>query len=246
MTLDMVWGCAGLLTSCTWGHEQLCGWTYKLFNLPECMCLFIFLLQRHMDSSCRKLLTGRGVSAEIINLILKCICWVVFLWWRTNYIIKQFIFKMVVYVKVAPNVEFCKWFFVPFFSVRLDKAWHAVKLVWQHILVVWSLYCYLQKFTWVLWHNSCRYSCYNFHACSLWMSFGVYVTGVLFQTAAFVSFLLISHGYCIMCEHLSLNERRTTAALACVFYLTLVGYKACVPYFTVSVLASLSNLQFNW
>ncbi|KAI4329222.1 hypothetical protein L6164_021509 [Bauhinia variegata] len=80
------------------------------------------------------------------------------------------------------------------------------------------------------------YSCFNFQACSLWMSFGVYVTGVLFQTAAFVSFLLISYGYCIMCERLSLNERRTTAALGCVFYLTLIGYKACVPYFTVLLL----------
>ncbi|KAK7349198.1 hypothetical protein VNO77_06375 [Canavalia gladiata] len=80
------------------------------------------------------------------------------------------------------------------------------------------------------------YSCFNFQACSLWMSFGVYVTGVLFQTVAFVSFLLISHGYCIMCERLSLNERRSTAALACVFYLTLVGYKACVPYFSVLLL----------
>ncbi|CAI8608816.1 unnamed protein product [Vicia faba] len=80
-------------------------------------------------------------------------------------------------------------------------------------------------------------------ACSLWMSFGVYVTGVLFQTAAFVSFLLISHGYCIMCEHLSLNERRSTAALACVFYLTLVGYKASVPYFTVSFLDGRYNMQ---
>ncbi|XP_028789195.1 uncharacterized protein LOC114745209 isoform X1 [Neltuma alba] len=80
------------------------------------------------------------------------------------------------------------------------------------------------------------YSCFYFQACSLWMSFGVYVTGVLFQTAAFVSFLLIAHGYCIMCEHLSLSERRTTAALGCVFYLTLVGYKACVPYFTVLLL----------
>lgn len=85
-------------------------------------------------------------------------------------------------------------------------------------------------------HHSCRYSCFNFQACSLWMSFGVYVTGVLFQTAAFVSFLLISHGYCIMCERLSLNERRTTAVLGCFFYLTLVGYKACVPYFAVSFL----------
>ncbi|OVA20262.1 hypothetical protein BVC80_157g59 [Macleaya cordata] len=77
------------------------------------------------------------------------------------------------------------------------------------------------------------YSCFNLQICSLWMSFGVYITGVLFQTASFVSFLLISHGYCIMCERLSLPERRTTAALGCVFYLTLVGYRASVPYFTV-------------
>ncbi|XP_024022536.1 uncharacterized protein LOC21408914 isoform X1 [Morus notabilis] len=77
------------------------------------------------------------------------------------------------------------------------------------------------------------YSCFYLEICSLWMSFGVYVTGVLFQTASFVSFLLISHGYCIMCERLSVNERRTTASLGCVFYLTLVGYRASVPYFSV-------------
>ncbi|KAK3219892.1 hypothetical protein Dsin_013862 [Dipteronia sinensis] len=80
------------------------------------------------------------------------------------------------------------------------------------------------------------YSCFHLQICSLWMSFGVYVTGVLFQTASFVSFLLISHGYCITCERLSLTERRTTAALGCVFYLTLVGYRASVPYFTVLLL----------
>ncbi|XP_043719009.1 uncharacterized protein LOC122666949 [Telopea speciosissima] len=80
------------------------------------------------------------------------------------------------------------------------------------------------------------YSCYNFQTCSLWMSFGVYVTGALFQTVSFVSFLLISHGYCIMCERLSVPERRTTAALGCVSYLTLVGYRASVPYFTVLLL----------
>uniref|UniRef100_M4DR06 Uncharacterized protein n=1 Tax=Brassica campestris TaxID=3711 RepID=M4DR06_BRACM len=80
----------------------------------------------------------------------------------------------------------------------------------------------------LFWH-----SCFHHQICSLWMSFGVYVTGVLFQTASFVSFLLISHGYCITCERLSLTERRTTASLGCVFYLTLVGYRASVPYFAV-------------
>ncbi|XP_058074233.1 uncharacterized protein LOC131222983 [Magnolia sinica] len=80
------------------------------------------------------------------------------------------------------------------------------------------------------------FSCFNLQICSLWMSFGVFVTGVLFQTASFVSFLLISHGYCIMCERLSVSERRTTAALGCALYLTLIGYKASIPYFTVLML----------
>uniref|UniRef100_A0A5B7CBG1 Transmembrane protein n=1 Tax=Davidia involucrata TaxID=16924 RepID=A0A5B7CBG1_DAVIN len=80
------------------------------------------------------------------------------------------------------------------------------------------------------------YSCFNLHICSLWMSFGVYVTGVLFQTVSFVSFLLISHGYSITCERLSVPERRTTAVLGCVFYLTLVGHRASVPYFSVLLL----------
>ncbi|XP_077228502.1 uncharacterized protein LOC143861451 isoform X2 [Tasmannia lanceolata] len=82
------------------------------------------------------------------------------------------------------------------------------------------------------------YSCFNLQICSLWMSFGVYVTGVLFQTASFVSFLLISHGYCIISERLSVPERRTTAALGFALYLTLVGYKAAVPYFTVLLMVN--------
>ncbi|KAG6480320.1 hypothetical protein ZIOFF_063820 [Zingiber officinale] len=77
------------------------------------------------------------------------------------------------------------------------------------------------------------YSCINRQICSLWMSFGVYVTGILFQTASFVSFMLIAHGYCVIYERLSVRERRKTAALGFILYLTLVGYKAAVPYFTV-------------
>ena len=75
----------------------------------------------------------------------------------------------------------------------------------------------------------------HLQTCSLWMSFGAYVTGILFQTASFVSFMLISHGYCIMCERLSIRERRTTAVLGCLLYLSLIGYKAAIPYFTVSL-----------
>ncbi|KAM3215502.1 hypothetical protein ACQJBY_067492 [Aegilops geniculata] len=64
------------------------------------------------------------------------------------------------------------------------------------------------------------YSCVQLHTCSLW---------IVFQT---VSFMLISHGYCIMYERLSIRERRTTAGLGCVLYLRLIGYKAGYPYST--------------
>ncbi|KAK8933912.1 hypothetical protein KSP39_PZI015723 [Platanthera zijinensis] len=77
------------------------------------------------------------------------------------------------------------------------------------------------------------YSCIKLQVCSLWISFGVYVTGIIFQTASLMSFMLISHGYCIMYERLSVPERRITAALGFGLYLTLVGYKAAIPYFTV-------------
>ncbi|KAI5651257.1 hypothetical protein M9H77_37262 [Catharanthus roseus] len=80
------------------------------------------------------------------------------------------------------------------------------------------------------------YSCFYLHVCSLWMSFGVFVTGVLFQTATFVSFLLISHGYCITCELLSVAERRRTATFGCIFYLTLIGYRTSIPYFSAFLL----------
>ncbi|XP_020583284.1 uncharacterized protein LOC110026621 [Phalaenopsis equestris] len=84
------------------------------------------------------------------------------------------------------------------------------------------------------------YSCVKLQICSLWMSFGVYVTGILFQTASFMSFMLISHGYCIIYERLSVPERRMTAALGCGLYLTLVGYKAAIPYFTIFALLNYS------
>ncbi|XP_054781387.1 uncharacterized protein LOC129288692 isoform X2 [Prosopis cineraria] len=114
------------------------------------------------------------------------------------------------------------------YPLGLDESYRPLPSLYLAFLSLWLV----SACSWTL--NT--YKKRRFQACSLWMSFGVYVTGVLFQTAAFVSFLLIAHGYCIMCEHLSLSERRTTAALGCVFYLTLVGYKACVPYFTVLLL----------
>ncbi|XP_073027311.1 uncharacterized protein [Primulina eburnea] len=80
------------------------------------------------------------------------------------------------------------------------------------------------------------YSCLYSNVCSLWLSFGVYVSGILFQTAAFVSFSLISHGYRILCCRLSLSERRIVCGLSCVLYLTLVGHRASVPYFAAILL----------
>ncbi|KAL6972771.1 hypothetical protein U1Q18_026944 [Sarracenia purpurea var. burkii] len=99
------------------------------------------------------------------------------------------------------------------YHIGIDEAYRPLPSVYFAFMSIW-------------------YSCLNLHTCSLWMSFGAYVTGVLFQTASFVSFLLISHGYCIMCERLSVPECRTTAALGCAFYLTHVGYRASAPYFS--------------
>uniref|UniRef100_A0A1D1YIG8 tRNA dimethylallyltransferase n=1 Tax=Anthurium amnicola TaxID=1678845 RepID=A0A1D1YIG8_9ARAE len=112
-------------------------------------------------------------------------------------------------------------------NTRMNRHFQLNNLQW--ILASVSLIKVLQLgMSFLFWH-----SCFKLETCSLWMSFGVYVSGILFQTASFVCFLLISHGYCTMCEHLSVNEQRTTAALGCVLYLTLVGYRANVPYFTV-------------
>ncbi|RDX70951.1 hypothetical protein CR513_49750, partial [Mucuna pruriens] len=145
-------------------------------------------------------------------------------------------------VGVDESYRALPWLYLTFLSIWLLSAcsWTAYTYKTRHfqssgIICTGHLLRFrlLKHYSSYCPSSSGRYSCFNFQACSLWMSFGVYVTGVLFQTAAFVSFLLISHGYCITFERLSLNERRSTAALACVFYLTLVGYKACVPYFSV-------------
>ncbi|KAL8139467.1 hypothetical protein V2J09_005488 [Rumex salicifolius] len=135
----------------------------------------------------------------------------------------------------------------------LAEAYQPLPAVYLALLSIWcvSAFCWLivtwrnrnfetNRLQWMLATvpliKTLQYSCFYSQTCSLWMSFGVYITGILFQTASFVSFLLISHGYCIMCEHLSAQERRITALLGCLFYLTLIGYKASVPYFTVLLL----------
>ncbi|XP_010249579.1 PREDICTED: uncharacterized protein LOC104592096 [Nelumbo nucifera] len=147
------------------------------------------------------------------------------------------------------------------YSIGMDEAYRPLPPLYLGFLLIW----FVSAFSWTLntWNsrhfqtNNLQwtlasvplikvlqlalsflfwYSCFNLQTCSLWMSFGVYITGVLFQTASFVSFLLISHGYCIMSERLSVPERRTTATLGCIFYLTLVGYRASVPYFRVLLL----------
>ncbi|KAL2652331.1 hypothetical protein R1flu_020459 [Riccia fluitans] len=79
------------------------------------------------------------------------------------------------------------------------------------------------------------YSCLNLSSCSFWVAFGVFVSRIFFETSCFIAFLLISHGYCIMHEQLSITERRSIAGLASLLYLTLTGYKAAVPQFTVLV-----------
>ncbi|KAL6006124.1 hypothetical protein ACLOJK_040170 [Asimina triloba] len=49
----------------------------------------------------------------------------------------------------------------------------------------------------------------------------------------FIKALILSHITIILISALFVSERRTTAALGCALYLTLVGYKVSVPYFTM-------------
>ncbi|KAH6758828.1 transmembrane protein [Perilla frutescens var. frutescens] len=116
------------------------------------------------------------------------------------------------------------------FNTYKNRHFQPNKLQWMLASVPWIKALQL-SFSFLFW-----YTCFYSNVCSLWMSFGVYIMGVLFQTCAFVSFFLISHGYCITCHRLSLSERRTMAVLASVFYLTLVGYRASVPYFSLLLL----------
>ncbi|KAG8379986.1 hypothetical protein BUALT_Bualt07G0146700 [Buddleja alternifolia] len=111
-----------------------------------------------------------------------------------------------------------------------NRDFQPNKLQWMLAFVPWTKSLQL-TLAFLFW-----YTCLSTNVCSLWISFGAYITGILFQTSAFTSFFLISHGYCITCNHLSISERRTIAAVGSVFYLTLVGYRASVPYFSVLLL----------
>eukprot|EP00243_Klebsormidium_subtile_P002692 TRINITY_DN15469_c0_g2_i1.p1 TRINITY_DN15469_c0_g2~~TRINITY_DN15469_c0_g2_i1.p1 ORF type:complete len:488 (+),score=109.98 TRINITY_DN15469_c0_g2_i1:529-1992(+) len=79
------------------------------------------------------------------------------------------------------------------------------------------------------------YSCLSLDTCSFWVAFGVFVSRIFFETSCFVAFLLLAHGYCITHEQLTLTERRKIAVLAGLLYLTLTGYKAALPQFSVLV-----------
>ncbi|KAL7099938.1 hypothetical protein ACP275_09G118000 [Erythranthe tilingii] len=137
----------------------------------------------------------------------------------------------------------------------LPPLYFAFAIIWILSAVSWTLnthkYRHFQqpnKLQWMLasvpWIKSLQlslsflfwYSCYYSNVCSIWMSFGVYIMGILFQTSAFGSFFLISHGYCITCHRITLTERRSMATMGCAFYFTLVGYKASIPYFSVLLL----------
>ncbi|VFQ66945.1 unnamed protein product [Cuscuta campestris] len=153
--------------------------------------------------------------------------------------------------------------------ISVDEAYKRLPLLYFSLMLIWSLsFCswtfntfrtrhfQMNKLQWTLasiplikalQHMLCFLfwsSCYYAHVCSLWISFGVYMTGVLSQTVTFVVFLIISYGYCITCESLSLYERRTAAALGCVFYLTLIGHRASIPYFSVFLTLDYSILFY--
>ncbi|KAH7295927.1 hypothetical protein KP509_27G070800 [Ceratopteris richardii] len=128
-------------------------------------------------------------------------------------------------------------------------------IVWTVLVTVWTLNTWSKRhwqtsnLQWVLTSVpvlkalvlglsfSFWYSCLNLTTCSFWVAFGVFVMRIFFETACFIGFLLISHGYCIMYEQLSVSERRSIAGLSSLLYLTLTGYKAAVPQFAVLVVA---------
>ncbi|CAH9056235.1 unnamed protein product, partial [Cuscuta epithymum] len=147
-------------------------------------------------------------------------------------------------------------------SIRLPLLYFSLMLVWFLSVCSWTYHTcrtrhfQINKLQWTLtsvplikalqlmlcflFWSSCFYE----HVCSLRISFGVYLTGVLSQAVTFVAFLIISHGYCITRESLSVFDRRTTASLGCVFYLTLIGYRASIPYFSVLLALNYSVLFY--
>lgn len=118
------------------------------------------------------------------------------------------------------------------------RQWQTGNLQWM-LTAVPVLKALVLGLSFTFW-----YSCLNLSTCSFWVAFGVFVTRIFFETACFIAFLLISHGYCIMHEQLSVSERRSIAGLASLLYLTLTGYKAAVPQFAVMVGAIYSLLLY--
>jgi hypothetical protein len=110
------------------------------------------------------------------------------------------------------------------------RRWQTSTLQWV-LAAVPTLKTLVHVLSFVFW-----YSCLNSRTCSFWVAFGVFLTRIFFETAYFVAFLLIAHGYCIMHEQLAKQERRTIAGLASLLYLILTGYKAAVPQFAVLVI----------
>uniref|UniRef100_A0A7I4FMW1 Uncharacterized protein n=1 Tax=Physcomitrium patens TaxID=3218 RepID=A0A7I4FMW1_PHYPA len=109
------------------------------------------------------------------------------------------------------------------------RQWQTSNLQWV-LTIVPMLKAIVLGLSFIFW-----YSCLNLSTCSFWVAFGVFVTRIFFETACFVAFLLIAHGYCTMHEQLTITERRSIAGLASLLYLTLTGYKAAVPQFGVLV-----------
>eukprot|EP00897_Mesotaenium_endlicherianum_P000510 jgi/Mesen1/1045/ME000122S00038 len=135
----------------------------------------------------------------------------------------------------------------------LPSLFLGLLIIWTTALLMWVWNTWSKR----LWQASCLqwaltsvpllkaivlglsfafwYSCLHVSTCSFWVAFGVFVSRIFFETACFISLLLISHGYCITHEQLSLSARRSIAGLASLLYLALTGYKAAVPHFSVLV-----------
>ncbi|XP_024367654.1 uncharacterized protein [Physcomitrium patens] len=144
----------------------------------------------------------------------------------------------------------------------LPDLFFCIAVLWMLLVVVWTLNTWSKRrwqtssLQWVLTAIPAMkslvmslsfvfwYSCIHLKICSFWVAFGVFVSRIFFETACFVTFLLISYGYCIMQEQLSLAQRRSAASLTSLLYLILTGYKAAVPQFAVLIVFIYAGLLY--
>ncbi|GAY51105.1 hypothetical protein CUMW_131770 [Citrus unshiu] len=113
--------------------------------------------------------------------------------------------------------------------VGLDESFRPLPSLYLAFLSIW----FLSACSWTI--NT--YKNRHFRANNLqWTLASVPLIKALQLTLSFLFWYSCFHLQICSLWMSFVTERRSTAALGCVFYLTLVGYRASVPYFTVLLL----------